>query len=106
MGEAIISRRGRAEASTTRHYFSGLTFRYNTELTSTGISVSDLINPELGKNVFVTITSFSFRSSQGSVTHDTTFSSAIIDKVVYIKLTPSYSSGLLDNVAGYVYKTV
>lgn len=106
MGEAIISRRGRGEISTTYKTFSDLAFRGSGEPENTGVSVSDMINPEINRNVFVIITSFQFNSAFGGVNYNTVFSASIINNYVYIDLDIESSGGEINNVSGCVYKAI
>lgn len=105
MGEAMLVRRGsqKQEPEVTATNAS-VSMRSGYGQYSTGVSVSDMENPEIGKNVFVQVKSadVSGSGSYGSVTLD--FSPYISGTTVYVRGDEDSSAYSLSSITVTVYK--
>ena len=104
MGEAILTRRGvpKSEIRVTKSTVDLGNFGWQTEEESTGVSVSDLESPAIGKNVFVMLEEADASGFLGSA--EIRISYSISRGYVYARFSPSLSSSSISNVVVSVYK--
>lgn len=104
MGEAMLVRRGSAKQkveviATTVNLG---TFNSTSAMRNTNVSVSDLQNPEIGKNVFITLSSLTNRTKIEVNSSTVTATYSISSGYVYAKFIPSVSTAYLELQDVYV----